>query len=557
MEALSASHERNALLVLGMHRSGTSATTRVLNLLGAELGENLMGPGYSNDLGFWEHMDAYQINDRLLHEMGMSWNDPRRMPDGWESTPQFARALREIVQVLGRDFLQAPLWAVKDPRICRLVPLWRKALEQQKVVGRAVLVVRHPDEIAGSLAVRDGLSRGQVHLLWARHMCEAERATRGMPRCVIRYDRLLNAWRAELTRASEGLGLDWPVGFDAAAGQIDAFLDRDSRHHVVEHKASGAQASWVDAAYEIFGAVSDSRDWTHASALVDEFDRATRVCDAYLDQTISELDALIAQRSRFEDRTALLDAARQDVSTSLQEAEARSQAGLAALLAESERRNQLGVEAMVGASEDRLLSTIAALLTESEARTTSNLLAASDSSNSAISERVHEVLACVQGDARLRDEWGLQLVARMAEEAATAIERGEVLAGQLAELMRRVGDRSQELDESHAEATRLRSQLDASRLEAQRQQNAFSRTNAELHKRVEAVMSCAFVQAGVIWDKDQEIATLGGELEATKQSLEAAIRLADSLDARLKHATRPWYQRLVPDKNPNLRKDDR
>lgn len=494
-----------------MHRSGTSATTRVLNLLGAELGENLMGPGYSNDQGFWEHMDAYQINDRLLHELGMSWSDPRRMPEGWEDTPQFAHALREIVQVLQRDFPHAPLWAVKDPRICRLVPLWQKALAQQKVTARAVIVVRHPDEIAGSLAVRDGLSRSQVHLLWARHLCEAERATRGMPRCVIRYDRLLRDWRAELARAGEDLGLVWPVDFDHAAGQIDAFLDKGSRHHVVEKRPSHASNSWIDGAFQAFASVSVGGEWAEASAWVDEFDRAAHVCDAYLDQAMAELGSLIAERSRYDDRVSLLDAARQEMKTSLTEQEARWQAGLA------------GLPMSLEARQEQLIHAFKTQLVDSEESASASLREASD----AIIGQLRDTMADVR------------------QEAADATARADAMGASVAELARQISQRNEELDRLHAEAARLRLMLDASRLETQRQRHAFSIVSAELRGRVESAAACAFLQAGVIWEKEREVALLASELDATKQNLDSAIRLADNLNDRLMVATRPWYKKLL------------
>src|SRR6185312_12242151 len=72
-----------AILVLGMHRSGTSAVTRVLNLLGADLGSRLVAPAADNPAGFWEHADAVKINDDLLQALGRTWYDMRDMPANW------------------------------------------------------------------------------------------------------------------------------------------------------------------------------------------------------------------------------------------------------------------------------------------------------------------------------------------------------------------------------------------------------------------------------------------------------------------------------------------
>ncbi len=87
--------EHQAILVLGMHRSGTSALTRVLNLLGAELGSRLM-PAVSgnNENGFWENQDAVDIHEALLSDLGRNWHDIREMPAGWAASDAAARARR-------------------------------------------------------------------------------------------------------------------------------------------------------------------------------------------------------------------------------------------------------------------------------------------------------------------------------------------------------------------------------------------------------------------------------------------------------------------------------
>lgn len=533
------SRRRSAVLVLGMHRSGTSATTRVLNLLGADLSENLMGPGYSNDHGFWEHMEAFQINDRLLRALGMSWNDPRRMPSDWQNTPESIRALREIVVLLEKDFAEAPLWAVKDPRICRLVPLWKKALDNQKVSGYAVIVLRHPDEIADSLAVRDGLSRGQVHLLWARHLCEAERATRGMPRCVIRYDAMLRDWRMEFSQAGQALGLEWPVEFNEVSEQIDSFLHRDSRHHVMGRELPSsvdARTHWVDLAYQVFAAVPDTQDWTQACALVDDFERATRVSDVYLEEKLAELDVLVDNRARFENTAALVHSIQEKVIASLTESEMRVEASAA--------------EKFAGLDE-RVLSMFAKLLSESESRMLSGLSAGLEVTNDAIDQHACQILAVLQENVRWCQEQKVDVLARVAEEITNQAARSNELSERMDGLIGLVSEHGQEVDALLAEIARLRVQLNGSRLELQRQQHNYAATYGALHEYMEAVFACALLQTSMLWGREKDMAELSEELESTKQSLDAAIRLADSLEDKLKYATRPWYEKMGLGKGMN------
>ena len=219
-----------ALLVLGMHRSGTSALTRVLNLLGVALGDDLMAPGPDNPLGFWEHHGIVSVHEGLLAALGRRWDDPRPMPDGWLDSEAAQEAGEAIAAIVQRDFAGVPLWAVKDPRLCRLMPLWRRVLANLGIEPRVVLVSRHPDEVAGSLLRRDGLPVAIGELLWARYLLEAVRGSDGCRRGMVAYDDLLDDWRLAVRRIDQTLALDL-VANDRQARDIESFLSPQLRHH--------------------------------------------------------------------------------------------------------------------------------------------------------------------------------------------------------------------------------------------------------------------------------------------------------------------------------------
>ncbi|MFW6206976.1 MAG: hypothetical protein ACOC5J_03485, partial [Gemmatimonadota bacterium] len=73
-----------AVLVLGPHRSGTSAVARVLNLLGTDLGANMLPPKFDNRHGYWEHQTVFELHERLLSKAGSAWHEYRPMPAGWQ-----------------------------------------------------------------------------------------------------------------------------------------------------------------------------------------------------------------------------------------------------------------------------------------------------------------------------------------------------------------------------------------------------------------------------------------------------------------------------------------
>lgn len=218
------------ILVLGMHRSGTSALTRVLNLLGISLGSELLRPQDDNSKGFWEHSRAVDIHEKLLRALGRNWHDVREMPVGWLEHPAAVLAVEEISALLNEELQVSGMWAVKDPRMCRLAPLWLRALQQQGRQARAVLVVRDPREVALSLHKRDGWTIGHSYLMWIQHFMEAFAATSDIPRAMVSYTQLLDDWRAVMQRVGEALAIDWPVTLDEAASEIDAFITPGDRH---------------------------------------------------------------------------------------------------------------------------------------------------------------------------------------------------------------------------------------------------------------------------------------------------------------------------------------
>ena len=228
---------RTGVLVLGMHRSGTSALTRLLNLHGAALGDELMPARCDNPTGFWEHSAAVAIHERLLAALGMAWDDPRLLPQGWEATEPANEALVAIGELIAREFAEQPLWAIKDPRLCRFVPLWRRAMAAHGIDARVVLVTRAPGEVAASLQARDGLPTAIGNLLWGRYLVDALHGTEGMPRTLIHYGELLHDWRTAIDGIDAALQLGLHRDQHVAA-ECDRFLSPQLRHHAGDPDAA-------------------------------------------------------------------------------------------------------------------------------------------------------------------------------------------------------------------------------------------------------------------------------------------------------------------------------
>ncbi len=246
---------RTAILILGMHRSGTSALTRVLNLCGVDLGEHLMPPAQgNNETGFWEHLDAVDLHERALLELGRSWSDPRNLPADWQASPAAAAAERRIAKLVRTEFADSPLWAVKDPRMCRFVPLWAKVLAAAGIDLKVVFVLRHPDEVIASVERRDGISPHESGLLLLNHFFEAALATVGRARCAVTYQSLMDDWSGCVDRIARELAIELPLR-ESAAEEIERFLDRGARNH---HVADDAAALCESLNGRIYRAALDS-----------------------------------------------------------------------------------------------------------------------------------------------------------------------------------------------------------------------------------------------------------------------------------------------------------
>ena len=217
-------------LVLGMHRSGTSVLARLLAASGANPGERLVPGSHGNEDGHWEDAFAVETNERLLSALGYRWDDLRPLPAGWLRSEAAVAARAQIRDYLRSSLSKHALWAIKDPRMCLLAELWLQAFADEGCTPSVLLLGRHPQEIARSLAVRDGMASGKAMLLWLRHALDAERASRGLPRAFLGYDELLSDPAGVLHRIERlpgGERLRPAPGGEAGQG----IVRQDRRHH--------------------------------------------------------------------------------------------------------------------------------------------------------------------------------------------------------------------------------------------------------------------------------------------------------------------------------------
>ncbi|MGA2232005.1 MAG: sulfotransferase [Tepidisphaeraceae bacterium] len=249
-----------AICVLGMHRSGTSALSRLLNQLGVDLGRNLLPADFDNPRGFFELRAIVDCHTDLLDAIGSSYfDDFLPLPPGWETRAEVQPYRGQLLEIVRAEFADKPLWGFKDPRTCRLLPLWHDVLQQSGAQSRFVIMVRNPQEIFSSLSQRNGTPCNQSLLSTLVHMLQTERDTRGRRRVVVSYDELISDWRGLAAKIGNALGIQWPhppEAPDASSGKGDEAIDPALRHHRAAKNSGAAEL------VEKFDADPEIAHWT-------------------------------------------------------------------------------------------------------------------------------------------------------------------------------------------------------------------------------------------------------------------------------------------------------
>lgn len=246
---------KSAVVIAGMHRSGTSVVARTLSLLGCALPRTLVESDRYNERGYWESQAVLNLNDEILASAGSSWDDWEPVNPAWFHSPVAAEFRDRARDVLSSEFGTAPLFVLKDPRICRLLPFWTDALQAFGATPLIVCPLRNPLEVAASLQARDLMDPSIGHLLWLRHLLDAEAASRGHKRAFVRYDDLVECWQEAADRLSASLEFAWPRRQSRTADlKMQEFLEQSLRHQVRKDASVLKKSSlspWIRSTFDI------------------------------------------------------------------------------------------------------------------------------------------------------------------------------------------------------------------------------------------------------------------------------------------------------------------
>jgi hypothetical protein len=219
--------KQTCILVLGMHRSGTSALTGMLSLLDVYLGSELVEGNGANAKGYFENNTLCLINEKLLNQVDSSWDDV--FFD--EEKISNVKDVDELKNHIKKEFKHSDNFAIKDPRIAFLFPVYKRVLNELDIDIKIIIPFRHPIEVASSLNRRNNFSCEKGILLWAYHLLLAEKSSREFERVFVGFNELISNTRSAVTLISEKLHIDFKSKYTKNIKQINEYLEPGLKHH--------------------------------------------------------------------------------------------------------------------------------------------------------------------------------------------------------------------------------------------------------------------------------------------------------------------------------------
>jgi hypothetical protein len=527
---------KRLIVVLGMHRSGTSAITRGLVALGVNLGANLMDPSDDeNPSGFWEDLDIYRLNVEMLASLGSDWHHVAPLTADIRDTLCARGFQLRAVDVLRQKFRDVPTFGFKDPRMSLLLPFWKDVFSRCDARVSYVLAVRNPISVAKSLARRNQFDSEKSAILWLSH-CVAmlEGTADADSRVVVDYDVLMDSPEAEMRRIAASIALSGDS--TAIAEYCGQFLDPNLRHtkqQVDDVTFSDLAGSSAALLYSALHQVSIGNLSIDSSEFANTLERARRELDGWryplrLIDSLCEFKLASQGQARARDsRVNELEARLADSQSTL-EVEVRRREGAEALAKSLQdmiaaKDAQLDAESLKAQHYRTDVERLAGALSSSEQRV-SDLMRQLESLSSATATAESRLAAALAELSHSRDEIGSlkESLANSERRAASLLEHSVALQTYTTEKGARIGMLEEDLEAARREIENSKRMV----LESQ-ENTATLRGESEslriILKEREAQLKAALDQARLHSSQIQELSGNCGVLQERTDGLRSEI----------------------------------
>lgn len=235
------------IIVTGMHRSGTSCATGLLERCGLSLGTShplINGPRFDNPKGHFENQTVVVINETILRKAGGSWC----RPPAPERIVDIGAALAPVIADFSEHFNGH---IVKDPRLSLTLPVWERSCPSLTAI---VFCLRNPMAVARSLARRNGFPVEAGLALWFEYNSRFVMNAPRLPLVILDYDDIASDLPAKLTALLNRLGL--ALDEEEVAGRVEGFYSRELDHGTDDPEQPAPLPAPVRELYELLRARS-------------------------------------------------------------------------------------------------------------------------------------------------------------------------------------------------------------------------------------------------------------------------------------------------------------
>jgi len=222
--------KKDCILVLGMHRSGTSSLAGTLSKMSIAFGQNISAASFDNPKGYFENTAIQDLNNRLLSEFNIEWDFPGFLPLNWYNLPKIKAYDQEAKTILEEEFGTENKIAIKDPRICYLLPFWKRVLKHSGYNIKCLFSYRNPDEIAQSLSKRNNFSLNKGQVLTTTHLLAAESNSRNLVRAAVNFSALIQNPAKEIKRINKIFKLGYSDK-EISNFNLGNAIDKKLKHH--------------------------------------------------------------------------------------------------------------------------------------------------------------------------------------------------------------------------------------------------------------------------------------------------------------------------------------
>jgi len=235
--------KQTCILVLGMHRSGTSALTGLLSMCDVYLGSELLEAKNDNKKGFYENKKIVSINENILTNLNSHWHDVFFRPSDLENLDN--NLIDELKCIIETEFKNRKVFAIKDPRLAFLFPVYEKILQDMSIEMKIIIPYRNPIEVAHSLFKRDKFSTKKSLFLWMQSILFSEYFSKSYHRIFIPFDDLILETAEIVKKLDAAFSLNLYQKYLDNKNKIELFLEPSLKHYNISMDEANKKVPWM------------------------------------------------------------------------------------------------------------------------------------------------------------------------------------------------------------------------------------------------------------------------------------------------------------------------